>query len=198
MKPVSRSLLNRLLSGKEGLSAVDKEEILGNVLAQAQVPRRAWWKLPAFGLGLSAVAASLIAVVYFSVARPDEFVARGVEAPDLEVACMLGEVRSSCREGSRLLFKVSPGGARYVSALARAPDHRLLWYFEGVDLASLPASGVLPEASVLGPEHGTGAFEVIAIFSAERLSKDALRALVDGPASPKGAVVLRRPLAIEP
>jgi hypothetical protein len=178
-------MLGRLLAGKPDPSVVDKEGMLANVLERS-VPAPA--RRLRFGLAWSAalaLAAGVLVIVY-SARREPEWVPRGGAAPAFEVSC-----GGPCRSGSHLLFNVTPGSARYLSALAVAADQRVLWYF---DARELTGPGVLSEAPVIGPEHGTGTFDVFAVFSATPLTRVQVREQVER----AGPSVLKQRLVVEP
>jgi hypothetical protein len=201
MKRASKPLLNRLLARREGLSAPDKEQILEELLGQApRQPKRGLWflSLPMVRWGLAAAAASLVVLVWMQ--RPtSEFTARGDGLPSVSLSCSSGAGPGPCALGNRLLFKVSPHTSRYFSALALSADQRTLWYFSGVDLAAVPKSGVLEQSALLGAEHGSGVFEVVAVFSQAPLDKQQVLKIVEAPADePSSAVVIRQPLTVSP
>lgn len=198
MRRISKPLLNRLLSGGDGLAAADKEEVLQAVLGKTPRRRRPWaasavWRWA----GLGALATSLLLFLYQQ--RTDsEFLARGVAKSSMSLSCTRGGEPSACRQGSHLLFKLSPRGARYFSVLAFGPGDKTLWYFTGLDLTQLPESGVMEQAAVLGPEHGEGTFEIVGVFSADPLDKGLIRGILEGKEPPKGTEILRQELVVGP
>ncbi len=193
---LTKPLLNRLLSGKEALSEIDKEEVLGHVLKKVIALERPWWTtLKPWGLIATCTAAVLMVTVFHE--PPSEFVPRGQNKPSLNLTCTTQGVANDCREGSRLLFKVNPGGFRFFAALARGPAQQTLWYFTQVDLEAHSRDGVLDRAADIGAEHQTGTYEVIGVFSAAPLDKTEVKALVDDP-SLKNAQVTRQTLIVKP
>lgn len=191
-KRASRPLLNRLLSGREGLSRSDQEDILAQVLgAQAARPTR--WSLPSFRLAtLVLVTSAVVALVWVQPWVPkDDFTARGAESASFELSCLNAGVASSCQEGSALAFRVATPATAYFSALSLSADGDALWFFSNVRTQG----GVLERAPVLGrqpPERVV----VIGVFTTEPIDKVALRErLAQGDAT---LHVVRRALPVSP
>ena len=70
----------------------------------------------------------------------------------------------------------------------------MLWYFDGVEVSS---SGVLEQGPLIGAEHGAGTFEVLAVFSHERLGKQRVKELLDASALPSDVALVRQTLVVE-
>jgi hypothetical protein len=173
-------LISRLLSGRDHLSRGEKDAILDDVLADAAPTRRAkwgWLVLPALAL------AGFLLVPWRSSAPSTEFAARGGGQPAavMQVSCAGG-----CTEGAKLVFDVhGTAGYRYFAAFAQRTDGVALWYFPtadtatGIDLATLPATGVLDRSVVLGTEHPAGTYHVYGVFSKLPLTRSAIRDAFD-------------------
>lgn len=190
-KRSSRPLLNRLLSGREGLSAPDKEDVLSAVLAgTARRPR--WWTLPSVRLGaLAAALASVVAVVWLRQPTTSEFTARGAPVASFEVSCLSSGVVAPCREGSTVAFRLELPEPASFSAFSLTADGSALWYFHDVEARS----GVLDRAPVL-PALPAGPVTIIGVFSSTKLDKAALRERLDR--SDQSLTVVRRTLQVEP
>ena len=177
----------RLLSGRDRLSVLEKEDILDGVLARGtlKVPSRAtsFFKarrvVAALALGgATAVTLFLVTSGRYSV---DELTSRGAtlkSTPSFKVACAEGD----CHQGDKLLFQLENAApALYFAAYAQRDDGVVLWYFPGeshatsVPVSMTTAGGILAEAVVLGPEHRPGAYRVVGIFSPQALSKNAIK-----------------------
>lgn len=192
-----KHLIPRLLSGRDQLSIVEKEQILDTVLggvaresgaaepAGATAPRRArwWW------LGLPALAMTIAVVIIApwrstSTTTTSEFSARGGD----QLFAAFAPVQSN----GKLLFDVhGTSGYRYFAAFSRRTDGTILWYFPtptgtSLDLATQPATGVLDQGIVLGDEHQPGTYRVYGVFSHEPLTRDAIKAQFDDTALSAG------------
>ncbi|MEP6860212.1 MAG: hypothetical protein ABJE66_06305 [Deltaproteobacteria bacterium] len=173
-------LISRLLSGRDQLSRGEKDAILDGVLADAAPTRRAkwgWLVLPALAL------AGFLLVPWRSSVPRTDFAARGGGQPAavMHVSCAGG-----CTEGSKLVFDVhGTTGYRYFAAFAQRGDGVALWYFPtadtatGIDLARLPATGIVDRSVVLGTEHPAGTYHVYGVFSREPLARSAIRDAFD-------------------
>jgi hypothetical protein len=210
--PRNQKTLLRLLSGKNRLSAAEKEDILAGVLARVEEPgpiqRR---RVLLFSLGGAAAALAVVLIVVIrprsdSVHRdegaPGVFASRGGEpAASFEARCAGADGVRTCRAGDKLLFEVAGGsGAEYFSAFARRGDGAVIWYFpaEGESspaLAERAPRGVLDSGFLLGPEHPPGRYTVVGLFSPRPLSRDQVRETVAAPAD--DVIAVSRELVIE-
>lgn len=192
-------LFARLLSRRNRLSRIEKEQILAHVLDSvapgARRRRTAWLAL---GLGLGAVAAVAVMVVSLpsGPGAPDEFTARGGEQPVFHAHC--GDL--PCRAGATLVFEVAPGqSATYFAAFARRGDGTVIWYFpetatgSSKDLSRELERGILRTGIALGPEHTAGDYEITGVFSAQPLDRAAIKALVTA----GGAGLVKRTVVIQ-
>ena len=200
--PRNQKTLLRLLSGKNRLSAAEKEDILAVVLARVEEPtpiqRRRGLLFALAG------AAAALAVILTVLIRPrsDEFASRGGEsAASFEARCAGADGVRTCRAGDKLLFEVTGGpGAEYFAAFARRGDGAVIWYFPAEGQAS-PAlaerapRGVLDSGILLGPEHPPGRYTVVGLFSPRPLSRDQVRETVAAPAD--DVLAVSRELVIE-
>ena len=178
MNPDDR-LTSRLLAGRDQLSRSEKDAILESVLpAPARRARWAWLAVPAL-----AAAAALFVIAPWRTPPSDDFTARGGSGAvaNLRVACP-----GVCEQGSKLVFDVhGTTGYRYFAAFAKGRDGTVVWYFPdgdretGVDLATLPATGVVDRVVVIGSEHARGIYTVYGVFSAQPLTRPAIRAAFD-------------------
>lgn len=200
--PRNQKTLLRLLSGKNRLSAAEKEDILTGVLARVEEPTPVQ-RRRALLFSLSGAAAAL-AVVLIVMIRPggDEFASRGGQpAASFEARCAGADGVRTCRAGDKLLFEVTGGsGAEYFAAFARRGDGAVIWYFpaEGESspaLAERAPRGVLDSGILLGPEHPPGRYTVVGLFSPRPLSRDQVRETVAAPAD--DVIAVSRELEIE-
>ena len=119
-----RYLASRLLSKKEGLSVLEKEEILGNILRDqaAREPERAPRGLVVArrlaGVALLAVAIMVpVLLLNTSDPPPDEFLPRGGQAQSVyTVRCLGRNGETSCHQGDKLLFEFS-------ASIKKCPGH---------------------------------------------------------------------------
>lgn len=188
----SRPLLNRLLSGREGLSKSDQEDVLAQVLG-AHAARPGWWSLPSFRVATLLLATSaVLALVWVQPwVSEDDFTARGVASASFELSCLNAGVLSSCQEGSALAFRVATPAPAYFSALSLSADGDALWYFSNVRTPG----GVLERAPVLGPQPPERVV-VIGVFTPAPIDKASLRErLAQGDAT---LHVVRRTLPVSP
>jgi hypothetical protein len=170
----AKHLIPRLLAGRDRISRLEKEEILGNVLAASAPRRTRWWwaALPALAI------AAIVLLVVLPRKPSDEFTARGGGKP---VAAFTPSC-NPCKPGGTLVFDVhGTTGYRYFAAFSRRSDGTVLWYFPAaggasVDLVDQPAHGVLNRGIVLGPEHAAGTYHVYGVFSNEPLTREQIRA----------------------
>src|SRR3569832_1723863 len=172
-------LTARLLAGRDQLTRSEKDAILESVLpAPARRARWAGLAVPAL-----AAAAALFVIAPWRAAPSDDFTARGGSGAvaNLRVACP-----GVCEQGSKLVFDAhGTTGYRYFAASAKGRDGTVAWYFPdgdretGVDLATLPATGVVARVVVIGSEHARGIYTVYGVFSAQPLTRPAIRAAYD-------------------
>jgi hypothetical protein len=167
---VPESTPSRLLAGRDRLGRVEKDAILGAVLAgTAPKPQRAWWWVAVPALA----AAALALVVMWPRAKEDDFTARGGGAP----VAMFAPSCSDCARGAKLAFDLQgTTGYRYFGAFARSSDGNVIWYWVGKDLVTSLQRGVLDETVVL---EASGAYRVYGVFSQQPLDRDAIKALFD-------------------
>jgi hypothetical protein len=168
-------LVSRLLAGRDAISRVEKDEVLGRVLAERpRRPRWAWLALPA-------VAAAAVAMLF--IARPSqepELAARGGSGAfaALHVTCS-----PACAAGGKLVIDLhGTTGYRYFAAFAKRADGTVLWYVPASDDATsveVPAGGVLDRTVVLGPEHPAGTYRIYGVFSNAPLPRAAIREAFD-------------------
>lgn len=178
----SKHGLSRLLSGRNRLSRLEKEQILDSVLAETAPRRRARWWFAA----VPAVAAAVAIVVVLALPsqhEPAEFTARGSghALAAFEPTCAGG-----CVSGSKILFDVAgTEGYRYFAAFSQRSDGTVLWYFPSsdadtsIDLAQQAGSGVLDRGIVIGSEHPAGTYRMFGVFSTEPLSRQQIRERFD-------------------
>lgn len=196
-KRASRPLLNRLLSGREGLSTPDKEEVLAKVLGE-RAARPTWWSRPSFRITALLLATSaVIALVW--VQQPgstqSDFTPRGDPNPSFELSCLNAGIASTCREGSAVAFRLATPGPAYFSAFTLTAEGAALWYFSNVDTRQPRTDGVLELAPVLGAQPA-GEVVVIGVFASEPIEKATLRErLSQGDTRLK---VIRRTLTVGP
>jgi hypothetical protein len=173
-------LISRLLSGRDQLSRGEKDAILDGVLADAAPTRRAkwgWLVLPALAL------AGFLLVPWRSSAPHTDFTARGGNQP---AAVMQASCANGCTSGAKLVFDVhGTTGYRFFAAFAQRDDGVALWYFPttdtatGIDLTTLPATGIVDRSVVLGSEHPPGTYHVYGVFSKLPLTRSAIRDAFD-------------------
>jgi hypothetical protein len=207
MKPLPEAQLNRLLAGRDRLTQADKDAVLDRVM-EALPPEQAerpgffapWLRWSLLGAVVLLLAAP-VGYVLFGRA-PDGFTARGGEAKAaFTVWCAPEMSQGRCARGGKLVFRVEPAKAGRFAALARSEAGAIIWYFTDVDLATLPANGLLDEGVVVGPEHVPGKYEVWGVFSDRPLGKSDIRDLLDPQSAKKvsGQVeVVRQPLEVPP
>lgn len=173
-------LVARLLAGDDRLSRIEKDAVLDGVLATVAPPRRARW--PWLALPAVVAAAALVVIAPWRSREP-EFTARGGSSSvaALHVTCAAG-----CTHGAKLLFDLhGTSSYRYFAAFAKRGDGTVLWYFPttdagtSVDLAMLPASGVLDRGIVLGDDHPAGTYRVYGVFSRAPLTRANIRDAFD-------------------
>jgi hypothetical protein len=170
--------MSRLLSGRNRLSRLEKEQILEQVLGEAAPLKRSrWW----FAVMPAVAAAALVLFVLLPGRGHDsgEFTARGEghAAGAFKPTCAHG-----CSTGDKILFDVNGTvGYRYFAAFSRRADGTVLWYFPAsdadvsVDLVAQAGSGVLDRGIVIGNEHPAGTYRVFGVFSNEPLSRAQIR-----------------------
>ena len=171
-------LTSRLLAGRDRLSRTEKDAVLDGVLA-APRPRARW---PWLVLPALAAAVALVVIGPWRTSQP-EFATRGGTRP---VAALHVSCAAACTHGAKLLFDLHGTTTyRYFAAFTKRGDGKVLWYFPttdvapSVDLAGLPASGVLDRGIVLGDDHPAGAYRIFGVFSRAPLTRAAIRAAFD-------------------
>ncbi|MBI5545697.1 MAG: hypothetical protein HY901_17555 [Deltaproteobacteria bacterium] len=209
MKPLPDSQLNRLLAGRDQLTQADKDAVLEQVFARLPAePAKRWiWGLsPALRWACAATALLLMAPAGYLLlaSRPsnDAWTARGGQAakPSFSVLCAQAMTEGRCAREGKLLFRVEPMGARWFAALAVNAAGDAIWYFTEVDLSSVAASGLLGVGVPLGPEHVSGRYEVVGVFSDRQLGKQEIRSLLDSArtSTVPQAEIVRRSLEVLP
>lgn len=185
---------SRLLSGRDHLSVLEKDEVLDRVLAAtpASAPKRLPWWL--FG-GVTAAATALIIFVFspawFSPAgkqRQQDFSSRGGVQQRLGfgISCVDEGGAERCRSGSSLLFRTwAPKARPYFACFARGDDGTVVWYApsgdrkQSLDTRLAGFGGVLGQGVLIGDEHRAGQYTVYGLFSETPLSKSEVRAQLD-------------------
>jgi hypothetical protein len=175
--------MSRLLSGRNRLSRLEKEQILDRVLGEVAPTRRRsrWWfaAMPA----LAAAAVLLLVLVPWRSRHAADFTARGAShaVGAFEPRCAHG-----CGAGDKLLFDLAgTTGYRYFAAFSQRGDGTVLWYFPtsdgatSLELGSELGSGVLDQSIVLGSEHAPGTYRVFGVFSTEPLTRAQIRERFD-------------------
>ncbi len=178
----SKHGLSRLLSGRNRLSRLEKEQILDSVLAETAPRRRSRWWFAA----VPAVAAALVLVLVLVPSgrgAQGDFTARGAghALGAFEPTCAGG-----CMTGSKMLFDVAgTEGYRYFAAFSQRADGTVLWYFPSsddatsIELAQQAGIGVLDRGIVIGREHPAGTYRVFGVFSTEPLTRQQIRERFD-------------------
>lgn len=184
----------RLLAGRDRLGRVEKDAILGTVLAQTAAKRRAtWW----FVLPAVAAAAIALLVLWPRSHAEEEFGARGGGAP---IAMFAPRCTEPCGHGGKLVFDLQgTTGYRYFAAFARGDDGNVIWYWTGKDLATALDRGILGETVVIGDEHARGTYRVYGVFSQTALDREGIKALFDDGGHVRetaGVAVVERELVI--
>lgn len=189
-----RYLAARLLSKKEGLSVLEKEEILGNILqGQDKEDRETAHRGVIFGRRLAGLAIASVALLvpillfYTPGSLDDEFVPRGGSAQTLyTVSCLGPDGRTSCHQGDKLIFEVAAlAPKRHFAAFSKTQDGTIIWYFPGdehkksVRLDQAERDRILATGILLGPEHRPGNYEVHGLFSDQPLGRSAIRAIFE-------------------
>ncbi len=191
-KRTSRPLLNRLLSGREGLAPPDQEDVLAVVLA-GSAPPRSVWSLPSFRFAMAAAAVALVAgVVTIATRRPDEvYTPRGAPTFAFELSCLTGGSPGPCRVGSTLAFRVDTATPAWFSALTLTNSGDALWFFH-----ALPTSGGVLERAPVLPAGLSGTVTVLGVLTEGPVDKQTLRAQLER-GDPSLSIV-RRTLVVEP
>ncbi len=192
MRRATPTLINRLLSRREGPSPLEHEEMLKAILEQPGESARGWRLKWAWGF---AVAASLALLVVIRSTGPVEgaFTARGASGPSVELACLRDGVASSCAVGDRLLFKVADETSEFASAVGLL-DGAANWYFVSTKVSAGQAPTVLGEAVVIDAAHGPGTFDVVMVFSSTPLDRDEVKRVIEQ----GGNRVVHRTLVVQP
>lgn len=192
-KRTSRPLLNRLLSGREGLAPPDQEDVLAVVLAGSAPPRTVW-SLPSFRFAMAAAVVALVAGVVTIAARPsaDEiFTPRGAPTFAFELSCLTGGSPGPCRAGSTLAFRVDTSTPGSFSALTLTNSGDALWFFH-----DLPTTGGVLERAPVLPAGLSGTVTVLGVLTEGPVDKQTLRAQLQR-GDPSLSIV-RRTLVVEP
>jgi hypothetical protein len=183
----SRSLIPRLLSGRNRLSRPEKDEILANVLGEVTPGRRVRGRHGVL-LALAGAVGILVLVPLAMRGGPDgardaAFSARGISsaAAGFELVCPDGRP-GICLQGDTLLFDLSgSAGHDYFAAFARHQDGTVIWYFpespdgKSLELARSLSEGVLRRGVAVGDEHQPGRYRVHGIFSDTALTRDDIK-----------------------
>lgn len=180
---------SRLLSGRNRMSVIEREQVLAQVLQQTARPSAAR-RLAPWLLGSAAAAASLALLLLLLPGTPasqGEFASRGNGAQQgFALSCVDATGPGDCHRGSRLLFQTwAPAGQPYFASLARGSDGTILWYApsgdqeRSLDTRQAGPGGVLATGIQIGPEHPAGRLTVYGLFSAAPLDKAEVRARVE-------------------
>jgi hypothetical protein len=208
--------LFRLLSGRDRLSRPEKEAIFDAVVDALDRPApqatRARW----FALGIAVALALVLAFVLRPGQHvvPDEggrpsvheaLVERGVgdAGPQLTLLCGDRPLARACPPGTELGFEVAAlGEHRHVAMFATRPDGAVIWYMPAAVDASTQALAsdddvvLVPHRVELGPEHVPGRYEITAVFSAQPLTREDVKAAVrEG--SRDGIAIVERELWVQ-
>ncbi len=182
-------LAARLLSGRNRLSSIEKDDILNNVLRVENQQKPAKFVRWLLASGLAAALGGLLLLFYFPQQQAGQFTSKGdgLLAQGFSISCLADKGTDTCSQGSKLLFRTWPvTGKPYFSALARAEDGTVIWYFPSTDVPTSldtrteQVKGVLKQAVMIGVEHGFGSYTVYGLFSAQALSKDEIRDRLEG------------------
>lgn len=195
--------LDRLLTGGEGLSAHEKEDVLQGALARAAVldgeRRQGFFQRFRASTFLSAATAAAACALFVVLARPDAdgglpsrdgaFTSRGVgektAAPWLLAACSVDRPAQgalACPRGAKLRLGVEPqpaGGSLSVALLD--PAGVLVWYFpdeRGANVTLPPGRFVAIEVP-LDDQLTAGRYGVFALRSATPLDRREARARIE-------------------
>lgn len=188
----TKRLVSRLLSGKDELSVLEKDEILANVLAEVAPAKKSFWRRPGLLLPLVGVAVALVLIPVVMRAdgassTVDFFAARGHESRAAAVTLVCptpegGIGKGACQADDKLIFDLSASaGYSFFAAFARGEQGTVIWYFpeaEGGHSLNLEKSldeGVLDRGVTLGADHPRGRYELYGIFSDEPLTRDLIK-----------------------
>lgn len=196
MKRATKTQLERLLSGRDGPSPLEREAMLDHVLEAIAPAPRPWFRWGTWSFAAAAAAVAVMLVWAAPPATTSEYGSRGGPAPSAELACLRSGIPSPCAVGAELVVKVS-GLTGSLTVLASG-EGRINWYFVGLPLPDPSTASVLDQAVVLSPEHGVGAFDVIFLASPLPLDQSQARALLEHPERDPRVQVLHRPLVVAP
>jgi hypothetical protein len=205
----SKHLIPRLLSGKNRISRVEKDEIFQNVL-RATAHRRGSWRWRGALLAVMAAAAGVVlipVVLHDRDDRDSEFAPRGQGAAvaTFGISCD-AKLATTCKRGDKLVFDLSQAsGYRYFASFSRREDGTIIWYFpqrpegESLDLHRRLTAGVIDLGVVLGEHHRPGRYRVYGVFSDRPLTRRMLRARFDEKAAGRGldSAVVTRELVVK-
>jgi len=193
--------LHMLLAG-EKLSGAQREQILGDVLAQRAKPPFA--RIAAWSAAVLVPAAAAL-VLFLVVRNPhvdgsssgDALTGKGASGAVLRARCA-DRPEARCVRGDKLIFEVdgdAEGGL--LASYADGPAGRI-WYFPSADghLASVPAAPglkIVRELARIGDEHRPGRY-TLHILLLERPATQ--REIVAGAARARASASL--PLEVEP
>lgn len=200
--------LVRLLSGKDRLSIIEKEQQFEQIWRRVQPARKSrigFWT--ALAAASSAATLALVLFFFYPTDRLEpEFTARGTEQtiPSFTLDCVDRESPGICRPGSKLSFTLeSTDKDSYFSAFARRSDNTIIWYYpdragNGLFVSSSPDRLLLRQGIRLGQEQPPGKYEVFGIFSDHPLTRDDIKAALGHDLRGNGSLkVVRRTLVIE-
>ena len=187
----ARESIDRLLAGRDRLTADEKRAIFASVAADPAVrPRRVSFGLWA-GIGAAVAAASVVLMV--ALPRGDgELTPRGGAHPSFTLSC----APAPCAAGATLLFELEPAAdQRYFAAFGRTTDGKVIWYFPenetGVGLRTdAMVDGIANRGVSIGQEHGTGRVAVTGVFSRAGMTRAEVRALIES--APRDPAVVER------
>jgi hypothetical protein len=192
MRRSEKLKLDRLLSGGQTLSPLEKERMLTHLLGPSEhtASRKYQWRIPAW-VGATAAAAAAVVLVLYTAAPFGEhssehegFQARGARLNRVSIRCVDRKTgdEGACANGRMLVFDIDPPRtAAFFSAAALASDGTLVRYFPSATEKSLPITkaGVITKGIEIGDSHRPGTYRVFGLFSKVPLEPDALRRILD-------------------
>ncbi len=197
--------LDRLLSGGEGPSVQEREEIFDHVMRRVSpLSHRGItpaWILRSAVILCSAACLMLIGLLIIPPPENSGFSPRGtaLEAGQFQLQCLSGAASPTARNadssmecyfGDTLVFMIMPPPkARYFSAAALSAKGILIWYFPSENQGSLllppTAEKVAERGIVIGNEHAKGRYRVFGVFSQKPLSQKEVRQTIEAYAAKK-------------
>ena len=172
----------RLLSGRPGLSRVEKDPIFDAIVRQLE-PRRRRRRTWLYASTVAVAAACVLLVMLARRDREPSFLARGGATPRAAVAVRCGPGPAArCQHGATLAFDLTgTTGYGYVAAFARHVSGKVIWYLPDSDttwstrIADHTVDGILATGVVLGDEHPAGQYRVYVLLSHEPWTRAEIR-----------------------